>query len=112
MYGSQIRVLAGKLLVAMLLMSASSRLHALDPAKKIAQYVHDAWRSQEGLPQNSGEAIVQTRDGYLWFGTQEGLARFNGQSFTVFNRSNTEAIRSSWVQALLEDRDGTLWIGT
>ena len=88
-----------------------SRSCALDPAKKIPQYVHDAWRSQDGLPQNSGQAIIQTSDGYLWFGTQEGVARFNGQGFTVFNRSNTAAIRYNWVQALVEDRDGSLWIG-
>jgi ligand-binding sensor domain-containing protein len=92
-------------------LGTASRCWALDPAKKIAQYVHDAWRSQDGLPQNSGQAIIQTSDGYLWFGTQEGVARFNGQGFTVFNRSNTKAIRYNWVQALLEDRDGSLWIG-
>jgi ligand-binding sensor domain-containing protein len=58
----------------------------LDPDVRIQDYIHDAWRVEEGLPQNSVRAIVQTQDGYLWFGTQEGLVRFDGIRFKVFDR--------------------------
>jgi diguanylate cyclase (GGDEF)-like protein len=85
---------------------------ALDPRKAITQYSHQIWQAREGLPQNSIHAMIQTRDGYLWLGTQEGLVRFDGVQFTVFDRSNSPWMRSNYVQALLEDRDGGLWVGT
>lgn len=78
--------------------------------KSIKQYVHDRWTSQNGLPQNSASDIVQTRDGYLWFATQEGLARFDGVQFTVFDRANTDALPDSWLLRLIEDSTGALWI--
>ncbi len=85
---------------------------ALDPQKTITQYGHDVWREADGLPQNSIRAIQQTHDGYIWFGTLEGLARFDGISFTLFDRANTEALTSNSITALAEDREGCLWIGT
>src|SRR5437588_5478659 len=51
---------------------------ALDPTRAITQYVHRAWRTDDGLPQTSATSIAQTHDGYLWIGTREGLARFDG----------------------------------
>ena len=50
------------------------------------------WNDENGLPQNSVHALVQTGDGYLWFGTEEGLVRFDGITFTEFNETNTTAI--------------------
>ncbi|HZD92972.1 MAG TPA: two-component regulator propeller domain-containing protein, partial [Candidatus Sulfotelmatobacter sp.] len=84
----------------------------LDPTKPISQYVHTVWRSEEGLPQNSIQALLQTRDGYLWIGTQEGLVRFNGMEFKVFNKANTDEIRHNDVRVLYQDREGVLWVGT
>ena len=83
---------------------------ALDPSTSLSQYGLDAW--QDGLPQNSIHAILQTREGYLWFGTYEGLVRFNGVSFVVYDTRNTAALKSNSAWALLEDRLGTLWVGT
>ncbi|MBX7223692.1 MAG: response regulator [Blastocatellia bacterium] len=83
---------------------------ALDPAKAITQYGHDVW--QDGLPQTSVLAIAQTRDGYLWLGTHEGLVRFNGQTFTVFDKRNTPEITSNSIWTLFEDHTGALWCGT
>ncbi|HEV8183514.1 MAG TPA: two-component regulator propeller domain-containing protein [Candidatus Angelobacter sp.] len=82
----------------------------LDPHKPISQYVHKVWQSDDGLPQNSAQAMLQTNDGYVWIGTQEGLVRFNGVEFKVFNKSTTDAIRD--VRVLYQDREGALWIGT
>jgi ligand-binding sensor domain-containing protein len=67
---------------------------------------------EQGLPQNKVTAVVQTRDGYLWVGTYNGLARFDGVHFTVFDDNNTPELRSSRVTSLFEAGDGTLWIGT
>jgi len=85
---------------------------ALDPGIALNRYILDNWQSESGLPQNSVLAILQTRDGYLWFGTQEGVARFDGVRFAVFDRTNTPAFQNNHVQALLEDQGGNLWIAT
>jgi hypothetical protein len=54
-----------------------------------------AWQVEQGLPQNSITAMLQTRDGYMWFATFGGLARFDGVRFTVFNHENTPAIEGN-----------------
>ncbi len=103
------------LVVAMVvacLASAMTPAWALGAEKTLTQYVYDVWQTGQGLPQNSVQAIVQTRDGYLWLGTQEGLVRFDGERFDVFDRSNTKALPHNHVTALAEDAEGTLWIGT
>ncbi len=64
------------------------------------------------MPQNSVMTMARTRDGYLWFGTVEGLVRFDGVRFTIFDRTNTPEIGNSHITALWEDRAGALWIGT
>ncbi|WP_456426273.1 two-component regulator propeller domain-containing protein [Rhodocaloribacter sp.] len=92
--------------------TGESRAQGLNPDRDISRYAHDVWTTDEGLPQNSVNALVQTRDGYLWMGTYEGLVRFDGMRFTVFDRQNTPAFRDNVVYALLEDHAGTLWIGT
>lgn len=84
---------------------------ALDPAKAVTQYMHDVWQTDQGLPQNAVQAICQTRDGYLWLGTQEGLVRFDGVRFAVFDKSNTPELTQNSISALREDREGSLWIG-
>ncbi len=86
--------------------------YALDPTKAITHYVHDVWTNKHGLPQNSILCMTQTRDGYLWLGTYEGLVRFDGVRFTVFDKSNTKALPSRWITTLAEDHEGSLWIGT
>lgn len=76
-----------------------------------AQYRFDHWTTDSGLPQNTVRMIAQTRDGYLWMTTFDGLARFDGVRFTVFDKSNTPAIVNNRFTALHEDKDGTLWAG-
>ncbi|HET6840237.1 MAG TPA: two-component regulator propeller domain-containing protein [Candidatus Angelobacter sp.] len=85
---------------------------ALDPNKKILQYMHDSWTSEQGLPANNVHNIVQTPDGYLWITTEGGLVRFDGVRFKVFDKLNTPAIHSDLILRLFTDRQGTLWIGT
>jgi diguanylate cyclase (GGDEF)-like protein/PAS domain S-box-containing protein len=85
---------------------------ALDPSLHPSQYVLDNWQIPDGLPQTSVMAIARTPDGYLWVGTQEGLARFDGVKFTVFDTDNEPALRHNAITALLVDRSGLLWVGT
>jgi signal transduction histidine kinase/ligand-binding sensor domain-containing protein/DNA-binding response OmpR family regulator len=99
------------LMAACALFSAQAQPR-LDPAKAITQFRHNVWKSEDGLPQNTVPTIVQTRDGYLWFGTELGLVRFDGLRFTVFDKTNTPELRSNAIYALVEDRSGNLWIGT
>jgi signal transduction histidine kinase/ligand-binding sensor domain-containing protein/CheY-like chemotaxis protein len=94
------------------ILGCTANLWSLDPHKPISQYLHTVWRSEDGLPQNSIQAMLRTKDGYLWIGTQEGLVRFNGLEFKVFNKSTTDAIRHNDIRTLFEDSDGALWIGT
>ena len=75
-------------------------------------YFTRTWQVEQGLPQNKVTAVLQTRDGYLWVGTYNGLARFDGVHFTIFNDNNTPELRSSRITSLFEAGDGTLWIGT
>lgn len=75
-------------------------------------YVQTVWTTENGLPQNSIIAIVQTHDGYLWLATQGGLVRFDGITFTVFDSANTPVLKSNRISCLYEDRAGNLWVGT
>src|SRR6266478_5463511 len=84
----------------------------LFPAKGLAQYRFDNWTTDDGLPQNTVSAILQTRDGYLWLATAAGLVRFDGLRFAVFDKANTKGLTSVRFSALFEDADGSLWSGT
>lgn len=67
---------------------------------------------EEGLPQSTINDIIQTRDGYIWLATYGGLVRFDGFSFTTFDRSNTKGMRSDRILDLFEDSKGAIWLGT
>jgi signal transduction histidine kinase/CheY-like chemotaxis protein/ligand-binding sensor domain-containing protein len=84
---------------------------ALKPTKALTQCVHEVWQQEEGLPENDVTAIIETRDGYLWLGTEEGLVRFDGIHFTVFDKSNTPELANPFILTLREAHDGSLWIG-
>ena len=70
------------------------------------------WNTEEGLPQSSVIALTQSRDGYLWLGTVNGLARFDGIRFTTFDEANTPGLSSSPIVKLFEDSRGRLWVAT
>jgi ligand-binding sensor domain-containing protein/AraC-like DNA-binding protein len=75
-------------------------------------YQYNAWTNDNGLPMNTVMAIAQTPDGYLWLGTETGLARFDGVKFEVFSSENVPAFSCNLINALLVDSKGTLWIVT
>jgi signal transduction histidine kinase/ligand-binding sensor domain-containing protein len=75
-------------------------------------FIVDVWGTADGLPQSSVIAVTQTRDGYLWLGTLNGLVRFDGNSFTRFNVNNTPGLPGNGIVFLFEDRQQILWVGT
>jgi ligand-binding sensor domain-containing protein len=75
-------------------------------------YLIDVWDTEHGLPNSSVTAIEQTPDGYLWVGTYNGLARFDGVRFVTFDPVNTPALGHARVQSLYLDLQGTLWVNT
>lgn len=76
-----------------------------------AQYRFDYWTSDDGLPQNSVGSMAQTADGYIWLATLDGLARFDGVRFTVFNKSNSKNLPSNRLINMIADGN-TLWVIT
>ena len=83
-----------------------------DFSNDISEYAIDVWQVDEGLPQISVTSIAQTGDGYLWLGTFNGLACFDGVRFKVFDEGNTPALGSSRIIQVLVDSEGGLWIVT
>ncbi len=81
-------------------------------AQDLRYLSHQSWSTQEGLPQSSVHAIAQTHDGYIWVATEAGLARFDGNSFQVFDHSNQPAFSSDDLCCLAVDAKNSLWIGT
>jgi signal transduction histidine kinase/ligand-binding sensor domain-containing protein len=77
-----------------------------------AQYRFDAWTAENGLPQNIIRGMHQTPDGYLWVATLDGIARFDGVHFTIFNKSNTPGIVSNRFGAMVGGQGGDLWLAS
>src|SRR5271166_2968156 len=76
------------------------------------QYLTTVWQTEQGLTQNSVNALLQDNEGYLWIGTFGGLARFDGERFRVFDLAGTPGFGSNRILSLYESRSGVLWIGT
>lgn len=72
-------------------------------------YITEVWQATEGLPGNSVTSVAQTPDGYLWVGTDNGLARFDGVRFEVFDASTT-GLEHGQIRRLFVDRIGRLWV--
>lgn len=101
-----------KLLIPVLLLCAGGA-GGLDPGRPAGEFARRAWQTDSGLPQNTVHSIAQTADGYVWVATEEGLARFDGLGFKIFDRQNTPALKSNDVRALLAaGKAGDLWVCT
>lgn len=104
------RALRAALLIVGALTGFSAQ--ALDTSKDFHNFVSNSWSIEEGLPQISALALAQDSQGYLWVGTQAGLARFDGHRFTAFTPENAPALPGTYISALLADDAGTVWVGT
>lgn len=82
------------------------------PLSENRTWLVDRWDTDDGLPHNSVTTLLQTRDGYLWLGTPNGLVRFDGLGFAVFDEQNTPRLNSSRITLLFEDSQTNLWVGT
>ncbi len=85
---------------------------ALEPSNPLANYGRQPWAMENGLPQNTVQALAQTQDGFLWLGTEAGLVRFDGVEFETYDRNSNPALPGNDIRALLASKDGALWIGT
>ncbi|GGA85882.1 GGDEF domain-containing protein [Arenimonas soli] len=101
-----------KLTALLALLLLAGNVLALDPDKSFHHYVRNNWSIEEGLPQISALAITQDRTGYLWVGTQAGLARFDGIRFQAFNPETTPGLRGIWIHDLHVDPANRIWIAT
>lgn len=96
--------------LAFLLMCLANSAEALDPRRTITQYIREHWGSDKGFPSGTVSGFAQSRDGYLWIGTEKGLVRFDGASFQLFKQVSPESLAIGPVQALLTDTEGNLWV--
>lgn len=76
------------------------------------EYTVQIWNTENGLPQNSINDITQTNDGYIWLATFDGLVRFDGLKFQIFNTSTTSELKSNSIKKLFSDNQNGLWIIT
>ena len=91
---------------------AAASVHALDPNHHVNEYTVTAWTMEDGLPHNLVHAVAQDRDGYLWVGSWEGAARFNGRQFTNFDQRTLPDIPLLGVRTIVRDRDDAMLFGT
>ena len=101
-----------RILLPALLVWCAGTGSALDSSRSLTQYVHRIWTTQQGLPSGTIYDIWQTRDGFLWLGTQTGLVRFDGVRFTAAETLYPGLPENLWIRSGFEDADGALWVAT
>jgi ligand-binding sensor domain-containing protein len=106
----RLRALRGTLLAGITGICLAGTAYALNPAKDIAQYVHDRWGDDKGFVGGAVFAICQSQDGYLWIGTERGLVRFDGFDFTLIQQPISGLPSIGSVRGLVTDAKGTMWI--
>ncbi len=97
-------------LLLFFLIILSNKTLALDPKKDPNQYLLNSW--QDGLPHQVIRDIIQSKDGYIWLATYEGLVRFDGVNFTVFDKNNTKVMKTNRIGAICQDHLGNIWAAT
>jgi len=103
----------GTTLWARCLGAAADSEHAVRSIPAAALFRVRGWTVDEGLPNNGVNAILQSRDGFLWAATKNGLARFDGERFTIFDRVSVPVFElSDYCNDISEDQDGGIWVAT
>lgn len=90
----------------------SPSLLALDPNKRITQYDIRLFQAEHGLPMNDMKVVFQDSKGYIWLGCQEGLVRFDGVRFVLFDKSKYPGLHENFIWDIKEDWEGNLWLAT
>src|ERR1700716_2180803 len=88
------------------------RAPALGADKPLTEYTHSVWARKDGIPSAFIYSLAQTRDGYLWLATTDGLVRFDGVRFVHWRQMTGHTALLGAVRSLCAARDGSLWIGT
>lgn len=83
---------------------------AHDESLPLSDYFTQTWSTHDGLPHNGINTISQTSDGYLWIGTWEGLARFNGRDFKIYSRGSEAGLPDSSIKSLTAYPSGKLLV--
>ncbi|MCU1322496.1 MAG: fused histidine kinase/response regulator [Acidobacteriaceae bacterium] len=109
-YRSSLEILTA--LLALVACFGCDRAYALDPQAGLSRLSRQTWSTDNGLPQNSAHAILQTSDGFLWIATEGGLARFDGYQFRIFDTESSPRLPGNDIRSLLEDQSKALWVGT
>src|ERR671916_343516 len=109
---ASLRPRLGWLLAGLALVCLAHDARALDPDRGIADYTRDRWGAEQGFPGAAVYAVTQTADGYLWLGTERGLARYDGVGFRLYGQADSPLFPTGPVQELMTDADGNLWIRT
>jgi len=93
------------------LLQAAQNLYAQNPARGIK---FERIGLEQGLSQISVQCILQDRKGFMWFGTEDGLNKYDGYRFTVYKNdpNSPNSLSNNDVKSIYEDRSGVLWIGT
>jgi len=100
-----------RVVVTLLALIGAGRLAGLPPDRAISQYVRRSWTVEQGLPHGTVRGFAQTADGYLWLATYEGLVRFNGEQFEIFEKGSAPEMLSDAIRVVC--RTGNrLWLGT
>lgn len=92
--------------------SVESGTNVFSQGKFDKEFRARSWTTDDGLPQNTILSLLQASDGYLWIGTLDGLVRYDGVKFTVYDKQNTPAFRNHAILSLAEGPPGSIWIGT
>jgi PAS domain S-box-containing protein len=107
----RLRAAVPGLILAATLLALSPAAHAIRPSQQLGQYAHTSWTSRDEYSLGAVFAMAQTPDGYLWLASERGVARFDGEKFTLWQPPAGQRLPSS-PYSIMASRDGTLWIGT
>lgn len=102
------------LLILILLYPVISKSSQTKIHQPLAIVTFDHLNKHDGLSHNYITCIFQDSKGFMWFGTKDGLNKFDGYKFTVFkyDKTDSNSLGNNWVTTIFEDRSGILWIGT
>ena len=107
------RVASTLLAVALICLVPPAGAASNDPGSTAAfQYARSIWRSADGLPESTVQALAETQDGELWIGTTGGLAKFGGMQVATVDSAALQTLGVHSVFCLTLDHDGSLWAGT
>ena len=97
------------ILVAAIAMWPFDAARAMDPDRALPQYVRDRWERSRGFVAGPVYGITQTSDGYLWIAAEQGVVRFDGVRFQLFQALQPTSTTDSAALSVLPDPDGGLW---